>query len=85
MCNSPLVLPGSFYRHPQHTVHLAQPCLFGVAEHGAKTLVIDKVTSGGIRDDLGAINSRYAAMWHRQTESSAAIAKRTSAIPKTDG
>lgn len=28
---------------------------------------------------------RCAAMWHRQTESSAAIAKRNSAIPKTDG
>ena len=33
------------------------------AENGAKTLVIDKVTSGGIRDDLGAINSRYQKEW----------------------
>ena len=29
-------------------------------------------------------NSRCAAMWHRQTESSVAIAKRVSATPKTD-
>jgi succinate dehydrogenase/fumarate reductase flavoprotein subunit len=29
------------------------------AEEGAKVLVIDKLTSGGIRNDLGAINSRY--------------------------
>ena len=33
------------------------------AENGAKTLVIDKVTSGGIRDDLGAIDSRYQKEW----------------------
>lgn len=32
-------------------------------ENGAKTLVIDKVTSGGIRDDLGAIDSRYQKEW----------------------
>ncbi len=31
-----------------------------------------------------SFSSRCAAMWHRQTESSAAIAKRTSATPKTD-
>lgn len=29
------------------------------AEAGAKVLVIDKFTSGGIRNDIGAINSRY--------------------------
>ncbi|MDR1421750.1 MAG: FAD-dependent oxidoreductase [Coriobacteriales bacterium] len=29
------------------------------AENGAKVLVIDKYVSGGIRNDLGAINSRY--------------------------
>jgi succinate dehydrogenase/fumarate reductase flavoprotein subunit len=29
------------------------------AENGAKVLVIDKYTSGGIRNDLGAVNSRY--------------------------
>jgi succinate dehydrogenase/fumarate reductase flavoprotein subunit/uncharacterized protein with FMN-binding domain len=33
------------------------------AENGAKTLVIDKVTSGGVRDDLGAIDSRYQLEW----------------------
>lgn len=33
------------------------------AENGAKTLVIDKVTSGGVRDDLGGINSRYQKAW----------------------
>lgn len=32
-------------------------------ENGAKTLVIDKVTSGGVRDDLGAIDSRYQKAW----------------------
>lgn len=31
------------------------------AENGAKTLVIDKLTSGGIRNDLAALNSRYQA------------------------
>jgi hypothetical protein len=29
------------------------------AENGAKVLVIDKLVSGGIRNDLGALNSRY--------------------------
>ncbi|MDR2105860.1 MAG: FAD-dependent oxidoreductase [Coriobacteriales bacterium] len=29
------------------------------AENGAKVLVIDKLVSGGIRNDLGAVNSRY--------------------------
>jgi succinate dehydrogenase/fumarate reductase flavoprotein subunit len=29
------------------------------AENGARVLVIDKFTSGGIRNDIGAINSRY--------------------------
>ncbi|MDR3052732.1 MAG: FAD-dependent oxidoreductase [Coriobacteriales bacterium] len=29
------------------------------AENGGKVLVIDKYTSGGIRNDLGAVNSRY--------------------------
>lgn len=33
------------------------------AENGAKTLVIDKVTSGGVRDDLGALDSRYQKEW----------------------
>ena len=32
-------------------------------ENGAKTLVIDKLTSGGVRDDLGAIDSRYQKEW----------------------
>ena len=40
------------------------------AENGAKTLVIDKVTSGGIRDDLGAINSRYQKEWAPRSTSS---------------
>lgn len=31
--------------------------------NGAKTLVIDKLTSGGVRDDLGAIDSRYQKEW----------------------
>lgn len=33
------------------------------AENGAKVLVIDKATSGGIRDDLGALDSRYQKEW----------------------
>ena len=32
-------------------------------ENGTKTLVIDKLTSGGVRDDLGAIDSRYQKEW----------------------
>lgn len=32
-------------------------------ENGAKTLVIDKLTSGGVRDDLGTIDSRYQKEW----------------------
>ena len=39
------------------------------AENGAKVLVVEKYpTGGGIRDDLGAINSRYQKEWGTQID-----------------